>query len=300
MELEIRSRPQAVLIAGPTASGKSGLALDMAKRLEGEIVNTDSMQVYDTLRILTARPGPGDEKAIPHHLYGHVPAAARYSAARWLDDVAPVLQDLRKRDVVPIFAGGTGLYFQALEGGLARVPAIDPDLRARIRNELRDAGSRELYRRLSLLDPAGAGKLRDTDGQRIARALEVIEQTGRPLASFHAQADCDSLLRGFEVKRFLVMPDRAVLHERINARAQTMVEGGVIDEVRRLLDMDLPVDATAMKAIGVAQIAGFLNGVTSKEEMLERLRAATRQYAKRQSTWFRGQTAGDWTVLDDL
>lgn len=292
-------RPNAVLIAGPTASGKSALALDLAQRFGGEIVNADSMQIYDALRILTARPSQADEAIVPHHLYGTVPVDEIRSVAQWLGDVRRVLANLRSRNCIPVIVGGTGLYFRALENGLANVPDIAPAIRASIRDTLRNEGAAFLHKQLAMLDPSGAQALRPTDGQRIARALEVIKQTGRPLSEFQSQTGSHSILPDEPITRILVMPERSILHDRINARSAMMVDNGAVDEVADLLRRELPADATAMKAIGVPQIAAYLHGQSTKAEMLERLRAATRQYAKRQSTWFRRQLGSGWHLVNE-
>ncbi|MEM9677542.1 MAG: tRNA (adenosine(37)-N6)-dimethylallyltransferase MiaA, partial [Pseudomonadota bacterium] len=198
---------------------------------------------------------------------------------------------------VPIFVGGTGLYFRALDHGLANTPEIEPNLRRSVRDDLIVRGSEVLHRRLQEHDPTGAEGLRPTDGQRIARALEVVLQTGKPLAHFQANSASLALLSGRRVERFVLMPERADLHARINKRARIMLENGALEEVKALLALDLPEGSTVLRAIGVSQLSSFLAGELSQNDALEALRAATRQYAKRQSTWFRGQLDDRWKVL---
>ncbi len=292
-----QDQPDAVLIAGPTASGKSRLALDMARRWDGEIINTDSMQVYPLLQVLTARPSEAEMEGIPHHLYGHAPLDEPYSVARWVEDVRPVLADIRSRNKVPIFVGGTGLYFTALLKGLASVPPIDPKIREDVRARLDRDGAASLHTELQRLDEEGAASLRPSDGQRIARALEVVLSTGRPLSDHHRDGARSALLSELLLERMLVLPERDILHERINARSQLMIEQGAIDEVVRLNEMKLPEKSTALKAIGVPQISAYLAGMIDQKDMIDRLQAATRQYAKRQSTWFRNQLDASWRKI---
>ncbi len=287
-------RPDIILIAGATASGKSKLALDLAERWGGEIINTDSMQIYPRLRVLTARPDAVDMAQIPHHLYGYAPIQEAYSVARWLEDVKKTVDGLYARGVVPIFVGGTGLYFKALEEGLAGTPEIPSKIREKIRGELILGGSQTLYDQLIELDPEGAKKLKHTEGQRIARALEVVVASGKPLQFFQDQPVPTPLLSGKNCQRTVLLPDRAVLHQRISERADLMIEQGAIEEVRGLLALELPEEATVLKAIGVRQIRDYILGKQNLKEAIMRVKAATRQYSKRQSTWFRGQFSSDW------
>jgi len=292
------TKPDAILIAGPTASGKSRLALDVARRCGGEIVNTDSMQIYDALRMLTARPSVKDEAVIPHHLYGFIPPEENFSVAKWLEQAKAVASEISARGNVPVFVGGTGLYFKALENGLADVTDIPEEIRTPIRRALAEDGSEKLHQRLVLVDPEGAGGLRPSDGQRIARALEVFETTGKSLKCFQQAAQSTAFLKERLVEKILLNPERSKLHERINLRTAQMMEEGAIDEVRKLIALDLPPEATAMQAIGVKPLGAHVEGEISLEEAIEKTRAATRQYAKRQSTWFRGQHGDDWQHVD--
>ncbi len=287
----------AILITGPTASGKSALALDFAKRFGGHVVNADSMQVYDVLRVLTARPSKAEMEGVPHHLYGHVPPGDAYSTGDWLRETGALLARLKDRAALPVIVGGTGLYFKALTGGLSDMPAVPEEIRARLRNRLSTEGAESLHRELALRDPAVAGRLNPQDGQRIARALELLEATGRSIADFQGKAG-PMLVDPARARKFVVLPDRAVLHERINRRFSRMFEEGAVEEVEALLALGLSPDMPAMKAIGVSQIAAMLRGETTRPEVVETASAATRQYAKRQMTWFRNQMDESWTRID--
>lgn len=283
----------AILITGPTASGKSALALRLAVERDGVVINADSMQVYDTLRVLTARPSEDEMEGVPHLLYGHVPASSLYSTGEWLRDISAVLADLREQGRFPVIVGGTGLYFKALTGGLSDMPVIPDEIRAGLRQRLIDEGPSQLYAALQERDPAVAESLNPEDGQRIVRALEVLEATGRSIAAFQQQTgpvivDPDS------ARKIVVLPDRAVLHQRINGRFEAMLEQGAEDEVRALLALNLPAEMPAMKAIGVSQIAAMFRGELTRDEVIDRGSAATRQYAKRQMTWFRNQMDDSW------
>lgn len=286
----------AILITGPTASGKSALALRLARERGGVVINADSMQVYDTLRVLTARPSEDEMEGVPHLLYGHVPASSLYSTGEWLREISALLPDLRKQGRFPVIVGGTGLYFKALTGGLSDMPAIPDDIRERLRSRLIEEGPAVLHAELSRLDPAMAEGLQPGDGQRIVRALEVIEATGKSIRDFQ-KASGPVIIDPERAQKIVVLPDRPVLHDRINRRFETMMESGAVEEVKALLALNLAPDATAMKAIGVSQIADMLAGRMSEAEVIEKSAAATRQYAKRQMTWFRNQMGEDWARL---
>jgi tRNA dimethylallyltransferase len=291
------NKPDAILIAGPTASGKSNFALELAETHDGEIINTDSMQIFPVLRILTARPNEADLARVPHHLYGTTPLEGPSSVAIWMADAERVANEIWSRGKTAIFVGGTGLYFRGLEHGLAQVPDVPSDIRSDVRKRLLDRGSELLHAELASKDPEGAALLRPSDGQRIARALEVFLTTGRSLKSFQDQPDTKPLLDAKSVERYLVMPDRPVLHERINARTVKMMEEGAVEEVRKLLTYELSSEMSVMRAIGVKEISQFLAGQLTYEGVIEKIRAATRQYAKRQSTWFRGQLKTEWSSI---
>ncbi|PZU23972.1 MAG: tRNA (adenosine(37)-N6)-dimethylallyltransferase MiaA [Shinella sp.] len=293
MTINLDDDLDAVLITGPTASGKSALALDLACRYNGTVINADSMQVYDTLRVLTARPPVEDEAAAPHRLYGHVSAGRSYSTGEWLRDVETLLRALKAEGRLPVFVGGTGLYFKALTGGLSDIPEIDQDIRCRVRLRLKEEGPEALHAELGARDAETAAVLQPADGQRIVRALEVLEATGRSIRTFQGKAG-PMLVDPARAAKFVVLPEREVLHERINRRFGLMLDQGAQDEVQALLALKLADDLPVMKAIGVRDIAALIDGTMSRAEVEERGAAATRQYAKRQMTWFRNQMDESW------
>jgi tRNA dimethylallyltransferase len=283
----------AILITGPTASGKSALALRLAQERNGVVINADSMQVYDTLRVLTARPSDEEMMGIAHHLYGHVQATRFYSTGEWLRDVDALLTALRSERKLPIVVGGTGLYFKALTGGLSDMPEIPQDIRCAVRLRLKTDGPEALHAELARRDAAVAGMLEQKDGQRIVRALEVLHATGRSIRDFQDRKG-PMLIEPARAMKFVVLPDRPLLHERINKRFALMLEFGAIEEVEALLAQDPAPDLPVMKAIGVREIADMLAGRMGRDEVVERSSALTRQYAKRQMTWFRNQMDESW------
>lgn len=284
-----------VLLAGPTASGKSRLALDLARRRGGVIVNADSMQVYAELRVLTARPSPDEEAAVPHRLYGQVPARERYSVGRWLDEVAGVLAEARRESLTPIFVGGTGLYFKALTEGLAAMPPVPAEVRTRIQEESAGESPDVLHRRLTAIDPEDAARIRPSDRARVVRALEVFEATGRALAAWQ-ERPAKPLIDPAAAERMVLEVDRKLLHERIAARASQMIAGGALAEARAFAALRLDANLPAMKAIGLGELMDHLAGRSSLDEALAGMRTETRRYAKRQMTWFRHQMNG-WDSL---
>lgn len=286
----------AVLIAGPTASGKSALALEVARRTGGAIVNADSMQVYDVMRVLTARPDAEDLWVAPHHLYGHVHPSMAYSTGEWTRDVEKLAAggDLEGRRA--IFVGGTGLYFRALLGGLAAMPDIPAGIREVWRDRLLRDGAARLHAILAERDPEAALALRATDGQRIARALEVLDASGRPISHWQAQVGIP-LVDPATATCLVIDIDRALLHRRINERVERMVEEGAIDEARQIRSLGLDPALPAMKAIGVPEFGAYLDGTMGLSEAVSKVQASTRQYAKRQLTWFRNQLGGEWVRL---
>lgn len=283
----------AILIAGPTASGKSALALAIAERVGGVVVNADSMQGYAVLDVLTARPGAAELARAPHLLYGHVHPSTPYSTGAWLRDVARLVDQGELEGRPAVFTGGTGLYFRALAEGISHMPDIPGAVRARWRQALDEDGPEKLHRTLMDKDPAVAARLKPGDGQRIARALEVLEASGRSI--LHWQAERGRPLVDRAGARFLVMdPERAELVARIDARFDTMIERGALDEVRALGALGLDPALPAMKAIGVPELGAALAGELSFEQAIARAKTATRQYAKRQATWFRHQLGDEW------
>ncbi|HEY5279191.1 MAG TPA: tRNA (adenosine(37)-N6)-dimethylallyltransferase MiaA [Pseudolabrys sp.] len=279
---------QAVLIAGPTASGKSALAARLADKLGGVIINADSMQVYRDLRVITARPTPAEEQRVKHQLYGHVDAAENYSTGRWCRDVADVLEGLGREKRVAIFVGGTGLYFKALTGGLAAVPPIPAEIRASVRGRLATEGVAPLYAELLTRDPKTAHRLMPNDRSRISRALEVVLATGRSLSDWHAHG-LPPLIDATRVAKVFITCDRKELVGRIETRFAAMLHGGALDEVPALMARDLHPMLPAMKAHGVPWLIRHFKGEISRDEAAAGAIMDTRRYAKRQVTWFRNQ-----------
>lgn len=287
------STQRAVLIAGPTACGKSGLALRIAERDGGAIINADSMQVYSVLNVLTARPQSDDLKRAAHYLYGHVDPGQPYSTGTWLTDVRELIGKAELAGSTLIFVGGTGLYFRALLGGLSQMPDIPDRVRQRWRYRLAEEGASKLHRALRASDPEAAMAIKPADGQRIVRALEVFEVSGRSILDWQSAAGSPSI-DVQNAEKYIIEPDRSKLGDVIAARLDRMLEAGALQEVKALLELGLDDSLPAMKAIGVREFRRVLEGSLSMDEAKELVRIATRQYAKRQSTWFRNQCGDDW------
>jgi tRNA dimethylallyltransferase len=288
------ARPRAVLIAGPTASGKSALALALAERFGGVVINADSMQVYRDLRVLSARPTVEEEARAPHRLYGHVDGRADYSVAHWLEEARATLGEAEREGQLPIFTGGTGLYFKALTQGLSPIPAIPAEVRERVRGLALDAP--DLHARLQAVDPETAARLRPSDTQRLMRALEVFEATGRPLARWQQEPAEPPVLAAESAVRLFLATDRAALRARIADRFYAMMAQGALEEARALLARGLPPDRTLLKAHGMPWFARHLAGEIPLDAAVDGAILDTRHYAKRQDTWFRHQLDG-WTAL---
>src|SRR5438876_522003 len=279
---------KAVLIAGPTASGKSALALELAKKTGGAIINADSMQVYRDLRVITARPTHEEEAKVPHRLYGHVDAAVNFSAGHWVADAAVVLAEVCAQSRLPIFVGGSGLYFKALTRGLSAVPPIPPAIREGVRARLERDGVEALHAELARHDPDTAERLKPRDRTRIGRALEVVEATGRSLTDWHREG-LPPLLPSGQFSALFLAPDRDQLYARIDARFDAMLNAGALEEVAALAARHLDPLLPAMKAHGVPALIEHLRGGITLAETAAVGRANTRHYAKRQFTWFRHQ-----------
>jgi tRNA dimethylallyltransferase len=288
MQANSLSLSKAVLIAGPTASGKSALALELAQKTGGVVINTDSMQVYRDLRIITARPTMEEEARAPHRLYGHVDAAVNFSAGAWVADAEKVLAEARAERRLPIFIGGSGLYFKALTRGLSAVPPIAPEIRDAVRARLERDGVEALHAELARRDPVSAERLKPRDRTRIARALEVVEATGRTLPDWHREG-LPPLLPPGEFSALFLAPEREQLYARIDARFDAMLDAGALEEVAALAGRKLDPLLPAMKAHGVPALIRYLGGEITREQAAEIGRADTRHYAKRQFTWFRHQ-----------
>jgi tRNA dimethylallyltransferase len=275
-----------ILIAGPTASGKSGLALALAEKFDGVIINADSMQVYRELRVLTARPSLADEARAAHELYGFVSGSEAYSAGRYAVDAKAAIAEARLAGKTPIIVGGTGLYFKVLLEGLSPVPQVDPDARAYWREQAAQKPSAELHALLALRDPEAAKRVMPTDPQRIVRALEVFESTGRPLSEWQRMPG-DPVLAEADTVRLAVFPDRDAMVQAIDNRFDAMLEDGALEEVRALLSLDLSWELPIMRALGVGPLAALIEGRASREKAIAQAKSETRQYAKRQLTWLK-------------
>ncbi|MBT3535401.1 MAG: tRNA (adenosine(37)-N6)-dimethylallyltransferase MiaA [Rhodospirillaceae bacterium] len=286
----------AILIAGPTASGKSSLAIELAQALDGVIINADSMQVYRELRVLTARPDAREEAAAPHRLYGFVSVAAPYSAARWVDAALAEIAAVREAGQVPIVVGGTGLYFQALTEGMAEIPEIPDDTRAAARAKLEELGPAGLHLLLESQDPVMAARLMPTDPQRLVRAYEVLLATGTSLADWQQRPATTPVLPP-PWQGFVLNWPRAELYRRCDERLAAMLDHGALDEVAELAAMDLDPALPAMKALGVPDLLRLNGGACTRAEALGAAQQATRRYAKRQMTWFRNKMCS-WMALN--
>jgi tRNA dimethylallyltransferase len=285
------SKAEIILIAGPTASGKSALALALAEKLGGAVINADSMQVYGDLRIITARPTPDEEARAPHRLYGYVDAAENFSVGRWCVDAAAALSAARRQSRAAVMVGGTGLYFSALTRGLAAVPPIPAMVRSEVRSRLAAEGVAALHADLTRRDPVAAARLMPGDRARVTRALEVVLATGRSLLAWHEEGMPPALDPAAAAKIFL-MPDRDDLRRRIDARFDAMMAAGALDEVRALAARHLDPSLPAMKAHGVPWLIRHLDGEIALADAVEGGKRDTRRYTKRQGTWFRNQLPG--------
>jgi tRNA dimethylallyltransferase len=286
----------AVLLAGPTASGKSALALDLAERLDGSVINADSMQVYSDLHILTARPDDAETARVPHLLYGHVDGATNYSVGRWREDASAALKRVRDEGRLPIVTGGTGLYFKALEQGLAEMPAVPEAVREAIRLKAEPLEAQALHAWLAEDDPATAARLRPSDRQRLIRALEIFAATGRSLTDWQQEPHSPPLLDASRCLRLFLEPERPALYAAIDRRFDLMIELGALDEVRALAARHLDAALPVMRAHGVPGLIRYLKGEIPLREAMDGAKADTRQYAKRQFTWFRNQMPG-WRFI---
>ncbi len=279
---------QALLIAGPTASGKSALAIRLAKLLDGVIINMDSMQVYADLRVITARPSDEEEAAAPHAMFGHVDGAVNYSVGRYVTDAALALEQARDAGKLPIVVGGTGLYATALLEGLSQMPVLPDDVRVEVRLECEGKETPVLHAWLTRLDPEAGHRLRPSDRLRVMRALEVVIATGAPLSAAHA-VKTPGLLQGMPVATWFLAPERADVHAAIDRRFEVMIAGGALDEVQQLGTRNLDPMLPIMRAHGVPALLDHLKGGMSLKDAIARGQGDTRSYVKRQFTWFRNQ-----------
>jgi tRNA dimethylallyltransferase len=288
-------KPPVLIVAGPTGSGKSALALDAAEALDGVVVNADSMQVYRELRILTARPSPSDEARVPHRLFGVLPAVERGSAGRWLGLAQAEIAAAWSAGRLPIVVGGTGLYLKALLAGLAEVPPVSAEIRAAAEALYAEVGGAAFRRELARLDPQGASSLSAADRQRLVRAFEVARATGRPLHDWQRRYPAAPAVDG-RFATIALMPARPQLYAALAARFERMLAAGAIEEVRKLLALGLDAGMPAMKAVGVPEIRAYLRGEASLDQASAAAKQATRRFAKRQFTWLRHQLRADFVV----
>jgi tRNA dimethylallyltransferase len=286
-------RPKLALIAGPTASGKSALALAIARRVPATIINADASQVYADLRILSARPSDAEMAEAPHRLFGHIDGAEACSAARWAGEARDAIEEAHQAGRLPILVGGTGLYLRTLIDGIAPVPEID----AKVRTAVRALTVADAYAALSVEDAAAAARLNPADSSRVARALEVVRSTGRTLADWQ-QARAGGIGDAVALTATVLLPPRDWLFARCDARFAAMVEDGGVAEVERLRARGLSAALPVMRAIGVGAIGDWIDGTTDKAAAVTAGQLATRQYAKRQYTWFRNQPPLDWARIE--
>lgn len=288
----------AILIHGPTASGKSALSVALAKRVDGEVINADSMQVYRELRVVSARPAAAEMKGVEHHLFGHVGASERYSTGKWLDDIKPIISKVQRRGKVPIIIGGTGLYHLALIEGLSQIPPVPEDVRGDVAEIHKQGGVAALREKLEDVDPDTAARLGEGDRQRLSRALEVWLATGKSISSFQGKKGRSILGQG-EWLGVALTPARARLYARIDRRFEGMLMEGAMEEARRLASQNLPHDLPAMKAHGIPWLIAYLRGELSAEVAAENAKRDTRRYAKRQFTWI-GRQFPFWPRIPSL
>ncbi len=283
------------MIVGPTASGKSALALELAKKQPSVIINADSAQVYADLQILSARPSEEEMEGMSHRLYGYIDGAEPCSAARWASDAKTEISAAHENNILPILVGGTGLYVRTLLDGIAPIPEVDATIRA----DTRDMDVGDAYEALLKEDPVSAQRLHARDSSRIKRALEVVRSSGRPLNHWHAHM-AGGIADKINLHPLVLLPPRDWLYERCDRRFQIMLDRGAKEEVAQLLERELPADCPVMRAIGVSEISDWIAGRSSQDEAQALASAATRQYAKRQYTWFRNQCPDAWPRSEEI
>jgi len=286
----------AIVVAGPTASGKSLLAADIAEHFSGVVINADSMQVYRGLEVLSASPDAAMQARVPHRLYGVLDPAEICSAGRWREMALSELADARAAGRLPVVVGGTGLYLRSLMAGIARMPPIPREVRERVRDRMAERGSRALHEELRRRDPDSAARLEPGDRQRIARAIEVLEATGKSLTAWQRGGPADGGPAGFRFFVILLAPPRDGVYADCDRRFAEMLQGGALDEVRRLVARRLDSELPAMKALGIPDLRRHLAGEITIEEALRQGQQATRRYVKRQMTWFRHQIVADYVL----
>lgn len=289
-----------ILIAGPTASGKSAFSLMLAEKLNGVVINSDSMQVYRDLRVLTARPSIEEEQSVPHKLYGYMDASEAGSAAEWRDKAIVAIREAQKQGRVPIVVGGTGMYFRFLLEGVAPIPDIDPEIRCAVRRECDVKGPETLHQHLKDYDPILFERLHATDSQRICRAVEVYRSTGKALSLWQTENDPGPLYSDDQlgmVHKYIIDIDREILYQRCNKRFDLMMTQGALEEVKNLMTRALDSTLPCLKSLGYPELIRAINGEISYEEAIETAKMQTRRFAKRQLTWFRNQFK-HWTLVN--
>ena len=284
-----------ILIYGPTASGKSKFAIQLAKKINGEIINADSLQVYKELKIISARPSKKDYQNIKHHLYGFRDAKKNFSTGDWLKLINKKILDLRKREKISILVGGTGLYFKALTNGLVNIPNIPIRLRNRIRSLHKKIGSKNFFSKLVKVDPLVKNQIKSSDTQRCIRAYEVKLSTNKSIYNWYKNTQSNYKQKDF-FKIYVDFPRNELLN-RINLRAHEMIKNGAVSEVKRFIKLKVPKEKTANKAIGIREVKEYLNKKIDIKEVIEKISIKTRQYAKRQSTWARGNMQ-NWNKMN--
>ena len=284
-----------ILIYGPTASGKSKFAIELAKKIKGEIINADSMQVYKELKILSARPYKKDYKNIKHHLYGFQSSKTNFSTGDWVKLVDKKIRDLRKRKKVPILVGGTGLYFKALTEGLVNIPKIPIKIRTQIRSMHKKMGTKKFFSKLIKIDPLAKNNINPADTQRSIRAYEVKIFTKKSIFEWFKNTQSNYEKKDF-YKIYIDFP-RLELLKRIRIRTEEMIKNGALQEVKRFIKLRIPASKTAHKAIGIHEVKEYLQKNIKKDELVDKISIKTRQYAKRQSTWGRGNMV-DWNKIN--
>ena len=279
---------KAIIICGPTASGKTDIAHKLALELNGEIVNCDSVQIYKQIPIITASPSSKLKEEAPYHLYNFLDVSSEYSVAEYIEDAVKIIREISSRNRLPIIVGGSGMYINSLIYGMNEIPNISKETRLATRELFQKLGNEEFFQKLSEVDPQSAIKLRKSDSQRIIRAYEVMLETGKSIFDFHL-GEKTKPLPEFKFEIRLIIPERAILYENCNERVSILLESGAIEEVRHLLHISAQLGHTAKKALGISEIMNYLDGKITYENAIELIQTRTRQYAKRQTTWFKNQ-----------
>ena len=272
-------------ITGPTASGKSKFAIDLSKKIKGEIVNADSMQIYKELKIITARPSQLDNKKIKHHLYGYVDGSNRYNVEKWCQDASQVIKSLNKKNINPIFVGGTGLYIDTLINGIASIPSVPESIRNDSKNLLEKVGKEEFYKIVKKIDEDSIKLIFPNDIQRLRRIWEVFNYTNKKFSEWKKNKN-KKFITSLDYKIFLFLPDRKKNYERVNKRVLTMIKSGAIEEIEKLLKLNYNKDLPIMRAHGVPEISAYLKNKITLEDCIKKIQLVTRHYVKRQNTWW--------------